>query len=32
MAIFNTTGTVLVAFIITVMAILRICKRPSFTK
>lgn len=32
MAVINAQGTVLVAFIITVMALLRIAKTPSFTK
>ena len=32
MAVFNVTGTVLVAFIVTVIAILRVCKRPQFNK
>ena len=32
MAIFNMTGTVLVAFIVTIMAILRVLKKPQFNK
>lgn len=32
MAIINAQGTVLVACIVTVMALLRVAKRPSFTK
>jgi hypothetical protein len=32
MAIFNMTGTMIVAFIVTLMAILRVCKKPQFNK
>jgi hypothetical protein len=32
MAIVNANSTVLVAFIVTVMAVLRTCKRPTLTK
>ena len=32
MAVLNTNGTVLVAFLVTLIAILRICKRPQFNK
>lgn len=32
MAIINAPGTLLVALIVTVMALLRVVKRPSFTK
>ena len=28
----NTTGTVLIAFIVTVMALLRVTKTPQFNK
>jgi hypothetical protein len=32
MALLNTTGTVLVALIVTLIAILRVCKRPQFNR
>ena len=32
MAVLNANGTVLVAFLVTLIAILRICKRPQFNK
>lgn len=32
MAVINAQGTLLVAFIVTVMALLRVVKKPSFTK
>lgn len=32
MAIMNMTGTVLIAFIVTIMALLRVTKTPQFNK
>lgn len=32
MAVINANGTIAIAFLITIMAILRVCKRPQFTK